>query len=112
MPQVVVPLLIPLLTTIGVSGAVATFAANVIAYGAFIGASYLATTLLTAGPGRRDTPPIPKPEDGRYNLKQSVPSPWTRLGRSQSGGHYLALLEYQGVAYHVLCVSPSGARGQ
>lgn len=50
-----------------------------------------------------DKPSIPKPEDGAYNLKQSVPSLPIVLGRRKKGSDYLAIEERRGVAYHVMC---------
>lgn len=48
-------------------------------------------------------PETPKPEDGKYNLRQNVPSGVVILGRVKKGSDYLALEEKGGVAYHLLC---------
>lgn len=48
-------------------------------------------------------PSIPEPDDGAYNLKQSVPSLSIVLGRRKKGADYLSLEERNGVAYHLMC---------
>ena len=50
-------------------------------------------------------PSVPKPEDGSYNLKQSVPSLSFVLGRVKKASDYAALEEAAGVAYHVLIIA-------
>lgn len=47
-------------------------------------------------------PSVPKPEDGSYNLKQSVPALAFVLGRVKKAGDYVLLEEAGGVAYHVI----------
>lgn len=47
-------------------------------------------------------PETPKPEDGKYNLRQNVPSLPLVLGRVEKGGDYALLEETGGLAYHVL----------
>ncbi|MBB3743740.1 hypothetical protein FHX10_003239 [Rhizobium sp. BK591] len=47
-------------------------------------------------------PSVPKPEDGTYNLKQSVPSLPIILGRVKKAGDYVFLEETNGVAYHII----------
>jgi hypothetical protein len=49
-----------------------------------------------------DKPSVPRPDDGAYNLKQSVPSLPIVLGRRKKGSDYLALEERNGLAYHVM----------
>lgn len=49
-----------------------------------------------------DKPSVPKPDDGSYNLKQSVPSLAYVLGRVKKGGDYVFLEEKNGVAYHII----------
>lgn len=45
---------------------------------------------------------VPKPEDGKYNLKQNVP-PLVRIyGTVKKGGDYVLLEEKDGIAYHVI----------
>lgn len=104
MPQAIAALIVPFLATAGTVGAIGftgvAYLGLAIGYGVTLGAAYLLSKALAPG-----SPPVPKPEDGRYNLKQAVPSPWICLGRGHGGGHYLTLLEYDGVAYHVICVA-------
>jgi hypothetical protein len=112
MPQAIAAFILPFIVgpaTVGALGftGVATLSLA-IGYGVTLGASYLLSKLLA--PDQQQTS-VPKPEDGRYNLRQSVPSPWIRLGRSQGGGHYTALLEYEGVAYHVIVVAAHRIKG-
>lgn len=52
-----------------------------------------------------DKPSVPKPDDGAYNLKQSVPSLPIVLGRRKKGSDYLTLEERRGVAYHIMCAA-------
>jgi hypothetical protein len=47
-------------------------------------------------------PSVPKPEDGTYNLKQSVPSLPIVLGRVKKAGDYAFLEEANGTAYHII----------
>src|SRR5688572_18134747 len=49
-----------------------------------------------------DKPKVPKPDDGSYNLKQSVPSLAYVLGRTKKGGDYVFLEEKGGKAHHVI----------
>ncbi|TCU25279.1 hypothetical protein [Rhizobium laguerreae] len=47
-------------------------------------------------------PDVPKGEDGKYNLKQSVPSLSFVLGRVKKAGDYVFLEESDGIAFHVI----------
>lgn len=58
-----------------------------------------------------DKPAIPKPEDGNYNLKQSVPSVAIVLGRRKKGSDYAALEEKGGTAYHLLIAAGHRIQG-
>lgn len=49
-----------------------------------------------------DKPAVPKPDDGSYNLKQSVPSLAYVLGRAKKGGDYIFLEEKGGKAHHII----------
>ena len=49
-----------------------------------------------------EKPKVPKPDDGSYNLKQSVPSLSYVLGSAKKGGDYVFLEETGGKAYHVI----------
>lgn len=48
----------------------------------------------------KNKPSTPKPEDGKYNLRQNVPSLPYVLGRVKKGGDYFLLEEKGGIAYH------------
>lgn len=48
-------------------------------------------------------PKTPKPEDGKFNLKQTVPPLTYVLGRVKKASDYVFLEETGGTAYHVLC---------
>ncbi|MDW9773092.1 hypothetical protein GOA89_14645 [Sinorhizobium meliloti] len=58
-----------------------------------------------------DKPTVPKPEDGNYNLKQSVPSVAIVLGRRKKGSDYAALEEKGGTAYHLLIAAGHRIQG-
>ncbi|MBB2818987.1 UNVERIFIED_ORG: hypothetical protein GGD59_002232 [Rhizobium esperanzae] len=47
-------------------------------------------------------PSVPKPEDGTYNLKQTVPPLSIVLGYVKKAGDYVFLEERDGVAYHII----------
>lgn len=49
-----------------------------------------------------EKPKVPKPDDGSYNLKQSVPSLAYVLGRVKKGGDYVFLEERGGIAFHII----------
>src|SRR4051794_20289279 len=44
----------------------------------------------------------PKPADGKYNLRQNVPSLCVIYGRVKKGGDYVFLEEINGSAFHCL----------
>lgn len=50
-------------------------------------------------------PETPKPEDGKYNLRQNVPSLAVVLGRNKKGGDYAFLEEVNGQAFHIRVVA-------
>lgn len=58
-----------------------------------------------------DKPSVPKPEDGNYNLKQSVPSLSFVLGRTKKASDYLFLEERDGEAFHILCTAGHRIQG-
>lgn len=64
-------------------------------YGGLIAGATLLSKALTPKPS------VPKPEDGTYNLKQSVPSLPIILGRVKKAGDYVFLEEKDGTAYHI-----------
>ncbi|RWC47952.1 MAG: hypothetical protein EOS55_13885 [Mesorhizobium sp.] len=53
-------------------------------------------------------PSTPKPEDGKYNLRQNVPSLVVVLGRVKKASDYDLLEETGGTAYHIMV--PAGHR--
>ncbi|MDX0432922.1 hypothetical protein GOL30_26335 [Sinorhizobium medicae] len=83
--------------------ATTTLAANAL----YLGTYALATAALAFGATALqgmfvDKPKVPKPDDGSYNLKQSVPSLAYVLGRTKKGGDYVFLEEKGGKAHHVI----------
>ena len=78
----------------GLAAVGAAYGGSFLALGASLAASYLL---------RPKAPELPKPEDGKYNLRQAVPSGAIILGTVKKGFDYLALEETNGVAYHVGC---------
>ncbi|PDT79948.1 hypothetical protein [Sinorhizobium sp. BJ1] len=83
--------------------ATTTLAANAL----YLGTYALATAALAFGASALqgmfvDKPKVPRPDDGSYNLKQSVPSLAYVLGRTKKGGDYVFLEEKAGTAYHVI----------
>lgn len=63
------------------------------------GAAYLVSSTLNP---QQQRPDAPKPEDGKYNLKQSVPPLVYVLGQVKKAGDYAFLEERAGVAHHVI----------
>lgn len=83
---------------VGLAGSIFTTA---VGFGLAAGASYLSSSLL--GQNRRpDVPRLPTPEDGKYNLKQNVPSLAFVYGTRKKGGDYVLLEEKGGTAYHII----------
>ncbi len=83
--------------------ATTTLAANAL----YLGTYALATAALAFGATALqgmfvDKPKVPKPDDGSYNLKQSVPSLAYVLGRTKKGGDYVFLEEKGGKAHHII----------
>ncbi|MBY5585318.1 hypothetical protein [Rhizobium leguminosarum] len=56
-------------------------------------------------------PSVPKPEDGTYNLKQSVPSLPIVLGRVKKAGDYVFLEESNGTAFHIIVTAGHRVQG-
>lgn len=99
-PGAIAALIVPFLSTAGIVGAigftgVATLALG-IGYAVTAAALYGLSAAVTPGP-----PKVPKPADGKYNLKQPVPSLSYCLGRNKKGGDYVFLEEKNGTAYHI-----------
>lgn len=65
-------------------------------YGGLIAGATLISKALTPKPS------VPKPEDGTYNLKQSVPALPIVLGRVKKAGDYVFLEQVDGTAYHII----------
>lgn len=68
------------------------------------GLAYLALgglALLVSSAFAPPTPEAPKPEDGKYNLKQNVPPLVYVLGKVKKAGDYAFLEEKGGTAYHI-----------
>ncbi|WP_457814201.1 hypothetical protein U8C43_24470 [Sinorhizobium meliloti] len=85
--------------------ATTTLAANAL----YLGTYALATAALAFGATALqgmfvDKPKVPKPDDGSYNLKQSVPSLAYVLGRTKKGGDYVFLEEKGGKAASRHCL--------
>jgi hypothetical protein len=83
--------------------ATTTFAANAL----YLGTYAAITAGLTLGAGFiqgafASKPEVPKPDDGSYNLKQSVPSLAYVLGRTKKGSDYVFLEEKGGKAHHIM----------
>ncbi|MEQ1956021.1 hypothetical protein [Mesorhizobium sp. CN2-181] len=99
MPQFIAALVLPLVQgTVGFLGtATVTATANAIGYLATAAGLFAAQAALTP------KPEVPKPEDGKFNLRQPVPPPTYVFGRVKKAADYLALEEKNGVAYHVFC---------
>lgn len=83
---------IPIATIAGIAVPVALGASYLL----LAGAAYLATSAFQPA-----KPEAPKPEDGKFNLKQSVPPLVYVLGKVKKAGDYVFLEEKGGVAYHV-----------
>ncbi len=80
-------------------GTTSVLASNILYFGiqalALAGLAYGSSLLVSK-------PSVPKPEDGSYNLKQSVPSDSYVLGWAKKGGDYVFLEERNGTAYHIV----------
>lgn len=98
----ILPSLIQGLGAIGVPLAtIAAIAPTLALAGGYLllgGAALLAQSAFAASQSRPETP---KPEDGKYNLKQSVPPLTYVLGKVKKGGDYAFLEETGGTAFHV-----------
>jgi hypothetical protein len=98
MPQVLAgPIFAFLISSTAIATTLAGPLATVLGYALFAGGVYLASSILAP-----DKPKLPKPDDGSYNLKQSVPSLSYVLGRVKKGGDYVFLEEKDGVAHHII----------
>lgn len=111
MPQAIALAIVPYLATASVVGAIGFTGTAYLALGigyALTGAALYGVSTLF----RPDKPSVPKPEDGKYNLKQAVPSLPYALGRNLKGGDYLFLgLAGDGTAFHILCLAGHKVNG-
>lgn len=98
MPQLIAgPIFSFLISSTAIATTLAGPLATALGYAIFAGGVFLASQFLTP-----DKPEVPKPDDGSYNLKQSVPSLAYVLGRVKKGGDYAFLEEASGKAYHII----------
>ncbi|MBB2973940.1 hypothetical protein [Mesorhizobium sp. RMAD-H1] len=99
MPQAIAGLLLPLITSspIYFLGPAAVSAVS-------LGLGYAATAAALYGIQAAFKPQVdtPKPEDGKFNLRQPVPYLPFVLGRVKKGGDYVFLEERDGTAYHII----------
>lgn len=105
MPQALATVLVP-----WISNALIAVGASSLAFGAAVGgialgASYLllaGAALLVSQAFQQQKPEAPKPEDGKYALKQSVPPLTYVLGQVKKSGDYIFLEERAGAAFHIV----------
>lgn len=116
MPQALATALVPLLSNffvaVGLPGLAFGAAVGAVALGASYlligGALLLANSLLS---GQQQRPDAPKPEDGKYNLKTSVPPLVYVLGKVKKAGDYVFLEETGGNAYHITVLAAHSIKG-
>lgn len=104
MPQAIVTTILPwvinAMGALGIGSAAIVASAVAIstglAYLAIAGAAYLVSEAF-----KPPVPEAPKPEDGKYNLRQTVPPLVYVLGRVKKAGDYAFLEETGGTAYHI-----------
>lgn len=100
MPQVLAaPIFGFLISSTAIATTLAGPLATALGYAIFAGGLYLASSFLTPKP---ETPKVPEPSDGAYNLKQNVPPRTYVLGTVKKGGDYAFLEERSGNAYHIM----------
>src|SRR5690554_6860694 len=105
MPQAIAGALIPLLVNLGTVGVLGFTGTAVLALGlgyAALAVGAYAVSALISSSMQPQRPEVPRPEDGKYNLKQAVPSLPYVLGRVKKGGDYAFLEEKGGIAYHIM----------
>jgi len=108
MPQMLATALTPLLSNLFLGVGLPALAFGAPLAGIALGTSYIALAagafVLQGAIQSAITPrtEAPKPEDGKYNLKQSVPPLTYVLGRVKKAGDYAFLEETAGVAYHIM----------
>lgn len=89
--------LIPLIVS---SIATTTLAANILYIGTW---AALGAGLYFGSQALQPQVKTPKPEDGKFNVKQPVPPLTYVLGRVKKASDYVFLEEKNGTAYHILC---------
>lgn len=88
---------------VGTVGTIVVAGASIAASIALSAAASAFVGLLTTNQSSRpSSPAIPKPEDGKFNLRQNVPALSYVLGQVKKGGDYVFLAETGGTAYHVI----------
>ncbi|MCB1463268.1 MAG: hypothetical protein KDJ90_12780 [Nitratireductor sp.] len=107
MPQLIASAVIPIIFAVTSNYAVVMGISLAIGYAATAYALYALNDLLFSP----EMPKVPRPEDGKYNLKQNVPSLSYVLGRVQKGGDYAFLEELLGVAFHITVVAGHSING-
>lgn len=116
MPAALASALVPVLSNLFISIGLPTLAfgatIGLIATGAsyllLAGAAYLLSSALNPQQGN---PEAPKPEDGKYNLKQTVPPLVYVLGRVKKASDYAFLEETGGTAYHIMVWAAHSIKG-
>jgi hypothetical protein len=82
---------------------------SIFSFGALVAASQLAIglglSLVANLIFKPKVPDAPTPEDGKYNLRQNVPSLTVVLGRAKKSSDYVALEEKNGQAHHVMVIA-------
>jgi hypothetical protein len=104
MPAALISYLTPYVASFlfGVSGSTAlVVAATTAVTSALVYGGLAAASLLVSSAFQPAKPEAPKPEDGKFNLKQSVPPLVYVLGRVKKAGDYDLLEEKSGIADHI-----------
>lgn len=114
MAELLVSALLP--HVIGGMGALGFSSATIVATAVAVttGLSYLALAggaYLLAQAFAPSVPEAPKPEDGKYNFRQSVPPLTYVLGRVKKGGDYVFLEERNGRVYHIIVMAAHRIQG-
>lgn len=106
----ILPYVISAMSAIGFTStaiiASAVLVSTGLAYLALGTAAYLASSAFAP-----PKPEAPKPEDGKYNLKQSVPPLVYVLGKNKKAGDYAFLEEKGGTAHHIMVWAAHSIRG-
>lgn len=104
MPQAIGALIIPFIATPAIVGAIGFTGVAALALGIGYGVTFAALYGLSAllSSSRSGTAQVSKPEDGKINLKQPVPSLPYVLGRVRKASDYVLFEQAGGSAYHIL----------